>query len=259
MLPGFLKSALVFLLFFLVFEAGFISSQFFSKPAQQIIEKPTVVFDSSLQKLPEQKLSAATNIVAVASNGEGQLNSADVEIIPDGKGRVLFNTNPFVEPDTQNSLETAAFVASSFTKKSLADKDIIYSISNTDAQLVGGPSAGAAFTVATIAAIEGKQVRADAAITGTINKDGTIGPIGSVVEKMNALAQKGGKLFLVPRGQTRLVLYSIEVETRRQGAFIVQTQRVVPKQVDLVELGKEAGITVIEVSTIEEAVKELII
>lgn len=257
MASNFLKAALLFVLFFVVFEAGFFFGQL-SNSAEKTVEKPVIVFDSSLQMLPEQRLSASTNIVAVTSNGRGQVNSADVEILPDGKGRVLFNTNPFVEPDTQQSLETAAFVASSFTKKSLADKDVIYSISNSPAQLVGGPSAGAAFCIATIAAIEGKQVRTDAAITGTINSNGSIGPIGGIVEKMNALVEQKAKLFLIPKGQRLVTTYSEQVETRRQGNFVFRIYKLVPKQIDLVELGKQQDLEVKEVSNIEEAVVALI-
>ncbi len=257
MASSFLKAALLFVLFFAVFEAGFFFGMF-SAPAEKTVDKPIVVFDSSLQKLPGQTLSASTNIVAVTSDGSGQVNSADVEILPNGKGRILFNTNPFAEPDTQQSLEIAAFVASSFTKKSLADKDVIYSISNTGAQLVGGPSAGAAFCVATIAAIEGKQVRADAAITGTIQRDGSIGSIGGIVEKMNALIEQKAKLFLIPKGQGVVTTYTEKIETRRQGNFVFELHRLVPKQVDLLELGKQQGLEVKEVAGIEEAVAALI-
>ena len=252
-----LRIGLVFLLFFAVFETGFFLGQFFSKP--ETVEKPVLVFDSSLQKLPEQRLSATINIVAVTNDGKGMESQGNVEIAPDGKGRVLFDTNPFVEPDTQQSLETAAYVASVFTKKSLVDKDIIYSVSNAQAQLIGGPSAGAAFAVATIAAIEGKQIRQDAAITGTINKDGSIGPIGGIVEKMNALIEQKGKLFLIPQGQRYVTTYTEQVQTQRRGNFVYEIHTLIPKQVDLVELAKPQGLEVKEVADINEAVQALVI
>ena len=49
--------------------------------------------------------------------------------------------------------------------------------------LIGGPSAGAAIAVATVAAIEGKNVSKDAVITGTIEEGGYIGEVGGVFEK----------------------------------------------------------------------------
>ena len=49
--------------------------------------------------------------------------------------------------------------------------------------LIGGPSAGAAIAVATVAAIEGKNVSKDAVITGTIEEGGYIGEVGAVFEK----------------------------------------------------------------------------
>ena len=64
-----------------------------------------------------------------------------------------------------------------------------------------GPSAGAALTIATIAALKHDSIRSDVVITGTINADGTIGQIGGVLEKAQAAKDIGAKLFLVPVGQ----------------------------------------------------------
>lgn len=259
MASRFLKAALLFILFFAVFEAGFFFGHIFSENIEEKIEAPFALLGSSqaTQQLPSNSLSASVNIVAVTSDGQGMASTGNVEIIQ-GKGRILFNTNPFVEPDTQSSLETAAYVATVFTQKSLAGKDVIYSVSNTNAQLIGGPSAGAAFTVATIAAMEGKSVRSDAAITGTINKDGSIGQIGGVVEKMNALIAQNAKLFLIPKGQSIVTTYSDQVETITRRGVVYKIHRLVPQQIDLAQVGQQNGLQVVEVSNISEAVKHLI-
>lgn len=65
---------------------------------------------------------------------------------------------------------------------------------------IDGPSAGALMTVAVIAATRGDTVRADATMTGTINPDGMIGPVGGIVQKIEAAAQFGKKLVLIPVG-----------------------------------------------------------
>ena len=63
-----------------------------------------------------------------------------------------------------------------------------------------GPSAGGLMTVATLAALLGQEIKSDAAMTGTINPDGTIGPVGGIPHKIDGAAAKGKKLVLVPAG-----------------------------------------------------------
>ncbi|MEM4662683.1 MAG: S16 family serine protease [Candidatus Diapherotrites archaeon] len=199
-----------------------------------------------------EESSAVASIVAVSSDGFGLVGKAIVEI-KDGKGRVLFNTNPFVEPDTQYSIEVAKEVAERFTRVSLAEKDLVYSIEAPKAQLIGGPSAGAALCVATIAAIQGKKVRSDVAITGTIQQNGSIGQVGGILEKAQAAGESGFKFFLVPSGQKNVVVYEKKETEQRGKGIIVKKIYYEPKIVDLNELMFEQyGLQVIEVSNIEE-------
>ncbi len=212
---------------------------------------------ATLSTLPQESMRSSAYVVAVTSDGGGLVGSVDVEVNL-GRGRVLMNTNPFLEPDTQYSAETAAAIAESYTKKSLDDRDVIYSF-DIDGQVLGGPSAGAAMAIATIAAVDGKQVRDDVAVTGTINSDGTIGPVGGILEKAGAAADKGVKLFLVPEGQSRITTYERVVEQQQRGSFTYQRVRYVPKTLDLIEYAQsELGIEVREVSTIGEAVSYML-
>lgn len=69
-----------------------------------------------------------------------------------------------------------------------------------DTGRVGGPSAGLAFTLAildrlTPGSLTGSQ---RAAVTGTIEVDGTVGPVGGVKHKTEAAISEGAKVFLVP-------------------------------------------------------------
>ena len=223
--------------------------------------QPSSIPSVILKQLPAaEKFESSINIVAARAQGEvGVVSQATVEVI-EGKGRVLFSLNPFVEPDTQQSAETAAAVAENLTGKSLADRDVIYGIENIDAQLVGGPSAGAALTVATIAALEGKQVREDAAITGTIQADGSIGQIGGVLEKAAACAENSLSLFLVPKGQLNLTYYEQQVQEEKRGFVTIQRIRYIPKTLNLGDYAQEQGwsLEVREVSNIQEAVNLLI-
>ncbi len=70
-------------------------------------------------------------------------------------------------------------------------------------QLVGGPSAGLAFTLAIIDDLTpgsltgGKQV----AVTGTISPDGTVGEVGGVEQKAITARTNGVQLMIVPKGE----------------------------------------------------------
>ena len=220
--------------------------------AEHILPKENHV---ELVPLPEKEFIASIDIVAVKAMGEaGVVNSAIVEIKP-GKGRVLLALNPFVEPDTQQSAETAAYVAEKFTGKSLGEKDVIYSIDAGDVQLVGGPSAGAALALVTIAAIEEKDLNQSVGITGTILPDGSIGQIGGVLEKAAAEADANKTLFLVPSGQGTITYYEKQVKEEKKGAFVIQQINYVPKKLGLNEFAKQQGwnLRIVEVANIKEA------
>jgi uncharacterized protein len=221
---------------------------------------PNAPLDSNtgLSPLSPSTYSARIAIVAVQEqDNSGVTNTALVEVQP-GRGRVLVALNPFVEPDTQQSAETAKVVAERYTKTDLSGFDLIYSI-DSNATLVGGPSAGAALTVATIAAIQQKTVRDDAAITGTIEADGTIGQIGGVLEKTQAVAASGKKLFLIPKGQGKILIYEPKTVVEQRGPFQIQRTTYETKQLDLIAYAKgELGLEVREVAAIDDAVKALL-
>ncbi|RIK87953.1 MAG: hypothetical protein DCC67_01180 [Planctomycetota bacterium] len=65
---------------------------------------------------------------------------------------------------------------------------------------IDGPSAGALMTVGILAAARGDALRDDASMTGTINPDGIIGPVGGIAHKIEGAAQQGKKLVLIPAG-----------------------------------------------------------
>lgn len=104
---------------------------------------------------------------------------------------------------------------------------------------IDGPSAGALMTTAVLAGLLGDTVKKDATMTGTINPDGTIGPVGGIVAKLDAAKKAKKKLMLVPSGQR----YSEDARTE--------------ELVDVVEKGEKEGITVREVSDIYAVYKQL--
>lgn len=190
-------------------------------------------------------------VPAVNDKGEGSLVKIVVEARP-GRGRTLVNVdNLLFWIDTQHSIRVAKRVAEQITGIDTSNIDLIYTV-ESNASVVEGPSAGAALTIATIAAVENKTINKNVTITGTINLDGTIGPVGGVLEKAKAAKSHGFKLFLVPLGQGISVYYEPHVTCEKYGMVEFCTTEYKPKKVDI---GNETGIKVVEIGSVEEALK----
>jgi PDZ domain-containing protein len=69
---------------------------------------------------------------------------------------------------------------------------------------IGGPSAGLAFTLAILDELTPGELlgQTKVAVTGTINDDGTVGAIGALQQKADAVKRAGAKVFLVPASQS---------------------------------------------------------
>jgi len=189
------------------------------------------------------------NVPAVDNQGNGLVTTLRVESRP-GSGRTLVDINGILFfVDTQNSIQTARTVATNYTHATLSNIDLIYSI-QTNASVVEGPSAGAALTISTIAALEGKQLTHDVMITGTINPDGTIGPVGGIAAKANASKDVGATLFLVPARQGSQTTYKSVQKCEQIGVITYCTTEYKAVKIDV---SKDLGIDVREVSSIKDA------
>ncbi len=75
-----------------------------------------------------------------------------------------------------------------------------------DTGQIGGPSAGLAFTLALIDELTPGELTGgrNIAVTGTIGLDGSVGAIGGLTQKVNAVSQHGVDVFLVPASQREL-------------------------------------------------------
>ena len=194
--------------------------------------------------------SAKVNLVAIDQDGNGVSTPLIVEANP-GTGKTLANVDKLLFwVDTQQSIQTAKSVAESVTKIDIDNYDLTYTIEAMNTTLIGGPSAGAAMTIATIAVLKNETLRSDVVMTGTINEDGTIGQIGGVLEKAQAAKQVGAKLFLVPVGQsTETVMKPIENCTNSDNFVYCETTY---KQITT-DIGQSAGIEVKEVENVIDA------
>ena len=149
----------------------------------------------------ESPTSVKINLPAVNANNTGVTAFLEVDVRP-GTGLVLVNVGNIISNyDTQESMRSAAEIASEYTYKSLDNVDIIYNLV-ANASILEGPSAGAAFAVATVFALEDEEIRDDVMMTGTINHDFSIGPAGRVRAKAVAAKESGSELFLVPAGES---------------------------------------------------------
>jgi PDZ domain-containing protein len=68
---------------------------------------------------------------------------------------------------------------------------------------VGGPSAGLAFTLTILDELSPGDLTGgdEIAVTGTIESDGTVGPIGGVAQKAVVARRAGARLFIVPQAE----------------------------------------------------------
>lgn len=95
------------------------------------------------------------------------------------------------------SVWMASFLASTTLGRQLTD----YEFGVSTGGIVDGPSAGALTTAAMMAAMNGVPVKPDVTMTGTVNPDGSVGPVGGIPHKLEGAAAAGKKAFGYPVGQ----------------------------------------------------------
>lgn len=118
----------------------------------------------------------------------------------EGNGHIFIDTMPLTEIDTQTSARIAREVVSSLLDLDMNNYDL-FIIIRSDSPAVGGPSAGAAIAIGTIASLLNLSLKPNVVITGTINIDGTIGGVGGIIEKARAAAESNATMLLIPKGQ----------------------------------------------------------
>ena len=163
-----LSFVIVFFVLAAVFEAAA------PVAAQCPCEGHTVVL-----KAPAVSRTPEGNLVGVATTF--------VITVAPGSGHVYLETWPLAQVDMQASARLATQIAGKVTGKDMSKYDVFIQV-KADTPIIGGPSAGGTMTVGIIAALEGWSVRKDVMMTGMINPDGTIGPVGGILEKASAAA-----------------------------------------------------------------------
>jgi uncharacterized protein len=100
---------------------------------------------------------------------------------------------------------------------------------------VDGPSAGMLTTATFLALLRGVPVLPGVTMTGTINPDGTTGPVGGIPQKLQGAAAQGKKVFGYPVGCR-------QTEDLKTGRVI-----------DIEALGQQLGVQTVEVKTLADA------
>ncbi|MBN2454433.1 hypothetical protein JXB11_02710 [Candidatus Woesearchaeota archaeon] len=153
-------------------------------------------------------------------------------IITPGTGRVFIESFPLTKIDTQISTRFAKEIVCSRFEGNCNDYDFFYTI-RAKSTIVGGPSAGAAASVLTLALLEDLPMDQSVALTGTINSGELVGPVGGIVQKIEAASDIGIEMVLIPEGERFVEMGN--------------------KTVDVFEYGEELGIKVVEVQDLREA------
>ena len=146
------------------------------------------------------------------------------EQMPDGTGR-QWRTGVWV----------SAFVAATTLNKDLTD----FKFKASSVGYIDGPSASGLMAGGFLATMTGTPIDPTASMTGTINPDGTIGPVGGIPEKFAGAIAKGKKKLGYPIGMRM-------AKSEASG-----------EMVDLVELAKSKGAVAVEIANVHEAYKLL--
>jgi pSer/pThr/pTyr-binding forkhead associated (FHA) protein len=169
------------------------------------------------------------------ANATGGTAPVRIRLSPNRTGTVSVGVSEEYAGGGGNQWRTAvwlaAFNATRTMGASITDCEFNVHVSgHTD-----GPSAGMLTTAAMLALLRGKEIRQDTTMTGTINPDGTAGPVAGIVQKMEGAKKAGLKRFGFPLG-------SRNQKDQKSG-----------QDVDLLLVGQKMGLEVVEIGDLYEA------
>jgi uncharacterized protein len=185
----------------------------------------------------------------------GMISTITLTIQTNGSGRVFVDTLPLTDVDMQGSgrlaVKVGSALVSSDTRSHLDPRTCdFFFVVRTDSPMIGGPSAGAIMTVAVISLLENWTLDNKTVMTGMINPDGSIGPIGGIPYKIDAAASVGATRFLIPKGQMTYT-ETVTETTTDNGWTQITTHPVTRNVSDYARTNY--GISVFEVEDINDA------
>lgn len=196
-----MKKTVLTILIFLILICPSCSQTAFSKSTAGQIHESNLL-------LNYRNVTVYAPAVAQTEKGNiGVISTITVTIQSHGSGRVFVDTLPLAQIDMQGSARLAVKVASALVENdknsTVTPKSYDYFfVVRTTAPIIGGPSAGGIMTVATVALLQNWNMSNATVMTGMINPDGSIGPIGGIQQKIDAAYSVGATRFLLPKGQS---------------------------------------------------------
>lgn len=225
-----------------------------------VVEKPVYVekvVEKIVEKevLPEVKSQRMPVLAYSRVTQKGVVGYVEISLVP-GKGDTLIDIRPFNSPSVQLSARNAVDSAMREAGiRSLRDKDIKIKF-NIDAQAVGGESAGLAIGLAVLALITDTKVKDYVAATGTIDADGSVGKVGGILAKAEAVAKKGARLMLIPRGEGEITALTPHYFVDPNTGEVVRKGEPIMRKINVIqEARRRWNLEVQQVATLTEARK----
>jgi len=176
---------------------------------------------------------------AIDPGATGGMNRIFIDVAENKPGRAPVRFAESVSTGVGEVWRATVWMAL-FAAASVVERDPLELRITVEAEgVVDGPSAGALMAAMITAGVRRVPLSPDATLTGTLNPDLTIGPVGGVPEKVLAAIAGGKKRIGIPVGQAR----AISLKTGRQ--------------VDLMALGKEKGVEIVELEDVHDAYRLL--
>ncbi|MBU1241328.1 hypothetical protein KJ865_16565, partial [Myxococcota bacterium] len=169
------------------------------------------------------------------STGGGNLHPARIQVGPNTDREPNVGISGDMSGGLGEQWQAAVWIASLQASFAVGRDLTDYAVLVRGKGYIDGPSAGALFTAGIMAAMMGIPSRTDVTMTGTVNPDGTVGPVGGIPNKFKAALAAGKKVLGYPIGQR----FAMDYQTKQL--------------VDLQALAMQRGARAVEISSIYDA------
>ena len=146
--------------------------------------------------------NCAVVLAEMGAQPRGGMTELTVEVAPAGRTEAGVEISEGETGATGAIWEACCRVAALAAASALGVEPSTYRIVYSTGGPADAPGCEAAATLATMAALLGDAPRTDTTVLGTVNPDLTIGPVTGAPQRLEAAAQAGKKLVLIPAGQT---------------------------------------------------------
>lgn len=181
-------------------------------------------------------------IVDGADHEVGMATPVQVLVLGNGNGSVFVDAPQDLGDDTRASIAAAVTAAAFVARLPAARFD--YAVRLPDDASLSGPSAGSQFALGFYVALNNLlspgtplAIRPDYAGTGTISASGSVGQVGGVPEKAQAVSRLGEGLFVYPSGA------------------VYEDASLFARPVDMDDVCRDAGLHCVQVATLADLVE----